>query len=144
MISRQEVAARLRSAIATGAGLAMEPKDSTNDQGFKGFTNESCPFLPCHPGVRREFNCLFCYCPLIAYECPGPYEVFTDANGVTRKDCSACTLPHDGYQASWAFIQRWLAKPVVWDGHSQHERYMRKARLKQALPSASTKDAEDE
>jgi hypothetical protein len=51
----------------------MQPKDITDNQAFKGFTNHECPFLPCHPGVKREFNCLFCYCPLIAYECPGPY-----------------------------------------------------------------------
>ncbi len=120
----------------------MQPKDSTNRQGFKGFTNDACPFLPCHAGVKREFNCLFCYCPLIAYECPGPYEVFTDAHGLTRKDCSACTLPHDGYQASWAFIQQWLAKPVVWKGHPQHERYMRKARRKPEQRPGPAEDCE--
>jgi Zn-finger protein len=112
----------------------MQPKDATSNPGFKGFTNSECPFLPCHPGVKREFNCLFCYCPLIAYECPGPYRVFTDANGVTRKDCSACTLPHDGYEASWSFIQKWLERPVVWKGDPQQERYMRKARRMQAKP----------
>jgi hypothetical protein len=61
---------------------------------------------------------------------------------VTRKDCSACTLPHDGYQASWAFIQKWLAKPVVWDGHPQHERYMRKARRQFEAPSPEPDDSE--
>ncbi len=104
----------------------MQPKDTTNNQAFKGFTNHACPFLPCHAGVKREFNCLFCYCPLIAYECPGPYEVYTDANGLRRKNCTACSLNHDGYQASWAFIQKWLKKPVIWDGHEQDPRYLRK------------------
>ncbi|MQX37382.1 cysteine-rich small domain-containing protein [Roseospira navarrensis] len=104
----------------------MQPKDSTTNEGFKGFTNHSCPFLPCHEGVRGEFNCLFCYCPLIAYECPGPYEVFTDKNGVTRKDCSACTLPHNGYQGAWNFIQKWLEKPVVWNGQPQTRKYRQK------------------
>jgi len=94
----------------------MEPKHQTTNEGYKGFTNHDCPFLPCHQGVRREFNCLFCYCPLIAFACPGPYEVYTDKHGQRRKDCSACTLPHDGYQASWNFIQKWLECPVVWDG----------------------------
>lgn len=97
----------------------MQPKDSTQNEAFKGFTNEACPFLPCHEGVTRAFNCLFCYCPLIAYECPGPYKVMVSANGVTRKDCSACTLPHDGHAQSWNFIQKWLDYPVVWKGAAQ-------------------------
>ncbi|MBK1665404.1 cobalamine-related hypothetical metal-binding protein CrdX [Rhodospirillum rubrum] len=97
----------------------MEPKDTTTNDAFKGFTNTACPFLPCHKGVKREFNCLFCYCPLIAYECPGPYKVYTDKNGLTRKDCTNCTLPHDGYLASWNFIQKWLERPVIWSGAAQ-------------------------
>ena len=101
----------------------MEPKDSTPNEAFKGFTNAQCPFYPCHRGVKREFNCLFCYCPLIAYACPGPYAVYTDKNGLGRKDCSACTLPHDGYRASWAFIQKWLERPRLWDGQEQDPRY---------------------
>jgi len=99
--------------------IEMEPKDSTAKTGYMGFTNTACPFYPCHPGVEREFNCLFCYCPLIAYECPGPYSVITDRNGLKRKDCSACTLPHNGYKKAWNFIQRWLEKPKIWDGSEQ-------------------------
>lgn len=94
----------------------MQPKDQTKNRGYEGFTNTACPFLPCHRGVRREFNCLFCYCPLIAHLCPGPYKVFTDRNGLHRKDCTDCTLPHDGYHASWEFIQTWLERPLPWDG----------------------------
>ncbi|MBB5049705.1 Zn-finger protein [Rhodopseudomonas rhenobacensis] len=103
----------------------MEPKDTTNNEAFKGFSNSNCPFMPCHKGVEREFNCLFCYCPLIAYECPGPYQVFTDGNGLRRKDCSACTLPHNGYRRSWNFIQRWLERPKIWDGHDQDPRRLK-------------------
>jgi Zn-finger protein len=99
--------------------MRMEPKDSTAKTGYMGFTNTACPFYPCHQGVEREFNCLFCYCPLIAYECPGPYSVIVDRNGMKRKDCSACTLLHNGYKKAWNFIQRWLEKPVIWDGHEQ-------------------------
>ena len=102
---------------------SMEPKDSTNNDAFKGFTNTKCPFLPCHSGVEKEFNCLFCYCPLIAYECPGPYEVFTSANGVKRKDCSGCRLPHNGYEESWRFIQKWLEKPVIWKEQEQEDKW---------------------
>lgn len=97
----------------------MEPKDSTENEAYKGFTNEACPFMPCHKGVRREFNCLFCYCPLIAYECPGPYRVFIDARGIRRKDCSHCSLPHNGIRQSWGFIQKWLEEPMLWDGQPQ-------------------------
>lgn len=97
----------------------MEPKDTTTNTAFKGFTNSNCPFMPCHKNVKKEFNCLFCYCPLIAYECPGPYLTYVDKNGLTRKDCSNCKLPHDGYEQSWNFIQLWLEKPVVWGGKAQ-------------------------
>jgi len=99
----------------------MQPKDKTKNEAFKGFTNHDCPFYPCHTGIKREFNCLFCYCPLIAYECPGPYEVFEDAHGNKRKDCSACKLPHDGIEESWRFIVKWLEDPQVWDGSEQTE-----------------------
>lgn len=101
-----------------------EPKDTTDNDAFKGFTNTKCPFLPCHGGVTKEFNCLFCYCPLIAYECPGPYVTFEDANGIVRKDCSRCNLPHNGYEESWRFIQKWLKTPVVWKGEEQKDKWM--------------------
>ncbi|EGV32457.1 hypothetical protein ThidrDRAFT_1307 [Thiorhodococcus drewsii AZ1] len=106
----------------------MQPKDTTHDESFKGFTNDACPFYPCHRGVKRAFNCLFCYCPLIAYECPGPYRLYTDKNGLTRKDCSDCRLPHDGHSASWAFIQKWLERPQIWSGHPQREPYAKTRR----------------
>ena len=96
----------------------MEPKDSTNNEAYKGFTNSDCPFFPCHKGIKREFNCLYCFCPLIAYECPGPYKVL-NYDGVVRKDCSDCTLPHDGYHPSWNFIMIWLKRPSIWTGHEQ-------------------------
>jgi Zn-finger protein len=113
----------------------MEPRSTTSNEGYKGFTNGDCPFLPCHGGVYREFNCLFCYCPLIAYVCPGPYRVFTDARGVTRKDCSACTLPHDGYHQSWGFIQTWLQRPILWDGRPADPHAANALRKRAALPS---------
>ena len=68
----------------------MEPKDTTDNEAYKGFTNSNCPFLPCHGGVTKEFNCLFCYCPLIAYKCPGPYTVFRDSNGITTASGKNC------------------------------------------------------
>ena len=100
------------------------PADFTENNAFKGFTNAACPFYPCHQGVKRDFNCLFCYCPLIAFNCPGPYTVL-EYDEVKRKDCSQCKLPHDGYEASWNFIQKWLSKPVIWDGHPQDPKYLK-------------------
>ena len=57
------------------------------------FRNVSCAYFPCHEGVdEREFNCLFCYCPLYALgpACGGDFSY--TASGV--KDCSGCTVPH--------------------------------------------------
>lgn len=105
-----------------------EPKDKVQRDGFKGFTNTACPFFPCHTGVinpEENFNCMFCYCPLVFLKCPGPYEVFEDAYGVKRKDCSACNLPHVGYDRSWKFIQRWLVEPETWDGEPQDTRRLK-------------------
>lgn len=102
--------------------------NSASNEAYKGFTNAACPFYPCHHGVRREFNCLFCYCPLIAYACPGPYTIYTDRQDVRRKDCSACRLPHDGYHASWSFIQTWLERIQIWDGREQRKPYRHSGR----------------
>jgi Zn-finger protein len=88
----------------------MEPKDSVSTNYFKGFTNLNCEFYPCHKIKKPDFNCLFCYCPLVYLECPGPYKVFIDSNGDFRKDCSQCILPHNGIETSWRFIQTWLKK----------------------------------
>ena len=93
----------------------MQPKDTVQTINFKGYTNNKCEFFPCHTGVKKEFNCLFCYCPLVFLKCPGPYKVFQDKNGITRKDCSACILPHNGIEQSWRFIQDWLERPEPWD-----------------------------
>ncbi|SEQ48501.1 Cysteine-rich small domain-containing protein [Ectothiorhodospira magna] len=97
----------------------MASRDDTENEAYKGFTNSACPFMPCHRGITRAFNCLFCYCPLMAYDCPGPYTVFTDPQGKPHKDCSDCTLPHDGYRQSWHFIQKGLERPVFWNGCPQ-------------------------
>lgn len=93
-----------------------QPKDTVATIHFKGYTNTQCEFLPCHKKVQGEFNCLFCYCPLVFLECPGPFAVFKDKHGQTRKDCSNCKLPHDGYEKSWNFIQKALEHPVPWNG----------------------------
>lgn len=57
------------------------------------FSNEGCEFYPCH-GIEGQ-NCLFCYCPLYAFECGGNFRM---TGGV--KDCSACAIVHEpgGYE----------------------------------------------
>lgn len=59
------------------------------------FTHRACAYFPCHEGIDPDaFNCLFCHCPLYALgsRCGGDFAYTPD--GV--KDCSACTLPHEG------------------------------------------------
>lgn len=101
----------------------MQPKDKVKTQNFQHFTNKECEFFPCHDLSKfkrpKEFNCLFCYCPLQYLECPGPYVVFKGTDGVVRKDCTACVLPHDGFFKSWNFIQRWLQKPIPWNWQNE-------------------------
>jgi Zn-finger protein len=91
-----------------------EPKDLAENNEFMGYSHESCTYFPCHSGVKREFNCLQCFCALYFLECPGPYKIYTDRYGVQRKDCSDCTLNHDGYEQSWKFINKWLENPRPW------------------------------
>ncbi|MGQ9830124.1 MAG: hypothetical protein ACUVQI_00655 [Thermochromatium sp.] len=45
----------------------MQPKDGTVNEAYKASPTK-CPFYSCHAGIKRAFNCLFYYCPLIAYE----------------------------------------------------------------------------
>ena len=65
--------------------------DAPWDHSF--FTNRSCKYFPCHKGADpKDFNCLFCYCPLYAMgpDCGGNYRL--TRNGV--KDCTGCLVPH--------------------------------------------------
>ena len=99
-----------------------EPKDITKTSNYKGFTHKKCEFYPCHDlndfKHKDEFNCIFCNCPLYWLECPGTYAVIMDADGVSRKDCSQCTLPHDGFKTSWHImnISKWQKQPEPWSG----------------------------
>jgi len=59
---------------------------------YKFSQNKKCEYFPCHDGVEeKDFNCLFCYCPLymLGEDCGGN---FSYTHGI--KDCSDCTLPH--------------------------------------------------
>jgi len=70
---------------------------------YKFFQNTKCEYFPCHKGVHgKEFNCLFCYCPLYFMEdCGGNYKILP--NGI--KDCSDCLIPHNGTQG-WEYINK--------------------------------------
>ena len=67
---------------------------------FNHFQNVDCRYFPCHDTVPLEdFNCLFCYCPLMFIgECGGRYTIMESG----FKDCSKCTRNHD--KDSWKFV----------------------------------------
>ena len=57
------------------------------------FQNRECEYFPCHKGIlEKDFNCLFCYCPLYALgaKCGGKFT-YTQ-QGI--KDCAECLIPH--------------------------------------------------
>lgn len=63
------------------------------------FENRECEYFPCHRVTsEKEFNCLFCYCPLYALgeQCGGNFVYLEDGT----KDCSNCMIPHSagGYE----------------------------------------------
>ena len=76
-----------------------DPGATAHPAGQSFFQNRACPYFPCHDGVdEREFNCLFCYCPLytLGPACGGNFSY--TARG--RKNCTNCTLPHQGEQGA--------------------------------------------
>jgi Zn-finger protein len=64
---------------------------------YKFFQNNKCNFFPCHNVSKeklKDFNCMFCYCPLYTYaNCGGNYIFLS--NGI--KSCEKCTIPHFDY-----------------------------------------------
>lgn len=62
-------------------------------KGYSFFENRTCEYFPCHAWKEgREFNCLFCYCPLyvLGTACGGNFKITNE--GI--KDCSECLIPH--------------------------------------------------
>ena len=58
------------------------------------FQNRACEYFPCHQGVpEKDFNCLFCFCPLytLGRKCGGNCTY----NEKGRKSCNACSFPHE-------------------------------------------------
>ena len=55
-------------------------------ENYSFFSNKKCEYFPCHKVsdeiAEKDFNCLFCYCPLYLKEkCPGNPVYFVTANG---------------------------------------------------------------
>lgn len=60
---------------------------------YSFISHNTCEYFPCHETEnKKNFNCLFCYCPLysLGNECGGN-PTYTE-NGI--KNCSNCKLPH--------------------------------------------------
>jgi Zn-finger protein len=77
---------------------------------YKFFQNKECEYFPCHKDVDiKEFNCLFCYCPLycLKEECGGNYTILP--SGV--KDCSKCKKPHLG-EEGYEYIRKRIKNVV--------------------------------
>ena len=58
------------------------------------FQNTACEFFPCHKDVaEKDFNCLFCYCPLytLGKSCGGNCEYTAEE----IKSCENCSFPHN-------------------------------------------------
>lgn len=63
------------------------------ENSYRFFENRDCKYFPCHEGLK-DFNCLFCYCPMYHIKnCPGNPE-FMDIRDKSIKVCSNCTFPH--------------------------------------------------
>lgn len=68
-------------------------------ENYKFFQHKDCEYFPCHKiKDNKDFNCLFCYCPLytLGSKCGGNFT-FTE-NGI--KNCTNCLIPHSkkGYE----------------------------------------------
>lgn len=72
----------------------MEQKEeSWLGKNYAFFQNKACEYFPCHTGIDpKDFNCLFCFCPLytLGTACGGAFS-YTE-KGV--KICTDCPIPH--------------------------------------------------
>ena len=70
----------------------VRPRPEGNHYAF--FQNTECEYFPCHETKDpSRFNCLFCYCPLYSFSCPGDYTLIRKEDRVI-KNCRGCTFPH--------------------------------------------------
>ncbi|CAM2904435.1 cysteine-rich small domain-containing protein [Hathewaya histolytica] len=83
-------------------------------ENYKFFQHKNCEYFPCHKVKDdKDFNCLFCYCPLytLGSKCGGNFT-YTES-GV--KNCTNCLIPHskNGYEyimSKWKEIADLSAK----------------------------------
>ncbi len=62
-------------------------------ENHKFFSHISCEYFPCHKvDDTKDFNCLFCFCPLymLGNECGGNFSY--NEKGI--KNCTDCLIPH--------------------------------------------------
>ena len=61
-------------------------------ENYKFFRNTSCEYFPCHKtDDEKNFNCLFCFCPLYSISDCGGSFTYNESN---IKCCDGCTIPH--------------------------------------------------
>ncbi len=73
--------------------MSKKTQEEKSGGRYSFFSHGECEFFPCHAGADpKNFNCLFCYCPLYALgkDCGGNFRYLE--GGV--KDCTNCTFPH--------------------------------------------------
>lgn len=76
----------------TAAGNKTQRKRPST-RNFAFYRHDECEYFPCHQtDDPKNFNCLFCYCPLYALgdRCGGNFRY--NAKGI--KDCTPCAIPH--------------------------------------------------
>ncbi|MCR5402956.1 MAG: cysteine-rich small domain-containing protein [Butyrivibrio sp.] len=78
------------------------------DYSSKFFSNKDCEYYPCH-SCDCEINCLFCYCPLYNYNCPGDYTMVDKGNRMI-KSCRNCAFPHrpENYETVISLLKKQL------------------------------------
>lgn len=94
---------------------------------YSYFSHRSCEYFPCHKGAdTKNFNCLFCYCPLytLGDQCGGNYRYLE--NGV--KSCADCDFPHrrENYDAIVKRFQEITAIMAAFRAHTQEKTQERK------------------
>ena len=99
-----------------GDALPKQCKNSAGEGTFF-FSNKACSHFPCHAGIDPErFNCMFCYCPLypLGDSCGGNFQYTSKG----YKDCSQCTIMHDGERGADLVNARYLEISLIaWENH---------------------------
>ena len=79
--------------IVKTTNVPASETQSENNFSYKFFQNRACKSFPCHKNVpEKDFNCLFCYCPLYALgpNCGGNFKY----TAKSIKSCIDCNFPH--------------------------------------------------